>query len=344
MKRPRRSEYTVLFCRHLATATKMGLPLHKTVEVLAQEIGGWKFSSVLARVAERLGDGLPLSEAIAPETYFPMHMRRLIAVGESGNCLPEALADLAVQIESSYRIRDRLLRAFVYPGIVSVLLFGDLLILSVYVVPQFVNIYLEMGGPGTTVPLYGFLNYALYALSVLIGVIALLCLLLIGMQISSRISSNTLHKIARCIPIIGRIHRSSDASLVCRTLGILLAHHVPLTEAMDLTGYASGSEAVSIRLDDARSEIEGGVPLSSSLQGGFFPPTLAWMLTMAEEKGEVAPSLMQMADHYENQTETSLLFLRDTLEPILIVCIGLIVAMAVSPIFMAIFDIYNLVS
>ena len=340
----RYSQYEFLshFSRHLAAATRMGMPLHGAVGVLATEVPRMRFRWVLERVARRLEEGNLLSEAIADERLFPHHMRILIAAGEKGGALPETLDQLSEQLDTSFQLQAHLQRTWVYPGLVLLLVEINIMVFLVVALPQTTRVFTELTN-GNLPPFFAVVRGLASFLAV---ALALLFAFWLTVQVSlSRISASLgwadwvrLH-----LPGFRRLHRYVEAARTCRMLGLLLSRGSTLPEAAELVAQSSGSPRMAVALRRVRERIDRGVSFSEALEGEPFPSSLVWMVSSAEHRGNLEPSLAQLARYYEDRVESQVVFLKDLMTPLTIFFVAPFIFLAVLTIYLPIFSIGRLI-
>jgi type II secretory pathway component PulF len=327
----------VLFTQHLSSAVRAGVPLHQTVELLAGEMVGRGFRKALSSVAAELRTGATLAESLAKHPgFFPDYYLTILRVGEEAGTLPDTMRQLADLLQKNFIIGRKLKKVFAYPiAILSLLLMASVLY-GTFIIPQFMDIYKELHAqiPAPLQFLLRFQYRAFTAAIVIIGVVFWMA------RRFARVGWCGLmfDKFDLNCPVLGVFTRYAIASRLSRALGTMLRSGIPLPEAMTLCGKMLNNEKARQSIEAVRNSVERGETLGTSmLSESLFPPTMIWLLSAAEVKGDFIGTLDQLADFYNAKVENTALWVLEILEPMLILVVGgLLIALAAglySPVF-----------
>jgi type IV pilus assembly protein PilC len=337
-RRKVKSKVLMIFTRQLATLIDSGLPLLRSLNVLAKQ----ERDKVMKRTTEKLADsvqsGSTFSDALAlhPKIFNDLYVS-MIKAGEVGGVLELVLTRLSEFQEKAARIRNKIISAMVYPIIVMTMAIGILCFLMVFIVPRFEVIFHDLLGdkplPPVTQFVIGFSGFMKNHGLILVGIIVAIGMLynFIGRTRGGRLAIDNL-KLR--MPLFGNLNRKTAISRFARTLGTLVTSGVPILQALNITRETAGNAAIAraiARVHDSVKEGESIVqPLEASKQ---FPPMVVSMIDVGEETGKLPEMLLKMADVYDDEVDNAVAALTSMLEPIMIVFLAVIVGTIVLALF-----------
>ncbi len=335
-----------LLTRQLAALLRAGMPLDESLRALGAQTASRRLQAVLADVRARITEGTSLYEAMsAYPGVFPEFYCSMVAAGEAGGRLEEALERLADYTETRRALRQSLSMALIYPAILTLVSLLVVAVLLIYVVPEVVRVFQQTG---QTLP---WLTAGLIASSQVLRDFGwLLCLgavlaLLLGRFLLNRTPIRT-----RCdrllleLPFIGRINRMRHAARLTRSLAILTKSGVPLLDALQVSSRMISNIPLRAAVQDAAVSVREGGRLHKALnECGWFPPLLVQMLASGEESGELDDMLARAAAHEEQELQTILATATALFEPFIIVVMGALVLVIVLAILLPIFEMNQLV-
>lgn len=320
-----------IFCRQFATMINAGVSLVRCLDVLEQQTSSVRLKSVIRDVESEIEAGASLSRAMGkhPRVFSNLSVG-LIRAGEVGGVLDETLDRLATFLEADLELRRKVKAAMTYPAIVVIMAVGIVVGLSVFILPQFVQLFQELGMeedafPAPTRMLMAFSNALIrYWWACIIVVV----LLVIGYNRLSvtKIGKRGLDIVRLKLPVFGSLNHKIAMARFARTLSTLLASGVPILQAMETTAGTVDNVLVQDAILAARASIREGDtiadPLAASRQ---FPPMVVQMITIGEETGQLDSMLDKVAVFYESEVDAALESLTAALEPVMIVVLGAIV-------------------
>jgi type IV pilus assembly protein PilC len=325
------------FTRQFATLMDAGLPIVRSLDILANQQPPGLLKSTINQVREDVEGGSSLSEAMSrhPRVYDRL-FTNMIKAGEVGGVLDTILSRLADFREKSLKLRSQVVKALIYPIAVIVIAGSILGIIIVVVVPQFEKMFDEME---TKLPAITLLLLALtdaitgyWYLFPLIPAGIYGIVKLIGASPQGRYA---LDKIKLHIPVFGVITKKSSVSRFCRTLGTLIASGVPILEALQIIKGTTGNAVVASAVNDVHASIREGDTIAEPLKhSGVFDDLVVNMIDVGEETGELDKMLMKVADNYDDDVDTLVGGMMSLLEPFLIIGMGLTVGFIVIALFM----------
>jgi type IV pilus assembly protein PilC len=335
-----------LLSEQLESIVKSGMPLVPSLKALASELRNPRLKPVLERLHQDLERGVSLEDAVDKQhEYFPRVYPALIRAGEATGNLAGVMGLVSQHAARMADFKQRLQLALIYPVILAVTAFCIISFLMLKVVPVFGEIFGEFGAalPAPTQFLIdgsaffrAYFDKILLALAVLAaGIIGLF--LWLRRSVAGRCRLDTLKLY---LPWIGPAYHMSVQARFCRLMGLLLSARVPVLDAMELSGAASGSPVLERALEDAVLEVASGERLADALEHTrFFGHDTCWLLATSEERGTTEEAFSSLAGRLEHQASTHEKFIGAMAAPVFVIVIGLAVAFVVFSMYMPIFTI-----
>ena len=333
------------FTQQLSTLLGAGLPLDRSLSVLANLLEGDEFKKVVRLLLEGVRAGKSLSSSMAehPEVFRKLYVN-MIRAGEAGGVLESVLRCLAEYLQRSEELKEDIVSALTYPVFIVGVSGISLIFLFAFVVPRFSLIFkdVEQALPWITRLLIGFSN----GLSQY-GWILLLLLIVsaAGGFYYVRTPEGRLRwdKMRLRIWVIGDLLCQFEVARYSRTLSALLKGGVPLLEALGTVQGVVGNRLVARAVTQVQTRVREGKGMVGPLtESGVFPPLALQMIAVGEETGKLEGMLANVADHYDQEVKRSTKRMTSLLEPIAIVSIGLVLGGVIIALLLGIFSIYDL--
>ena len=335
-----------LLTRQLATLLRAGMPLDESLRALGAQTAARRLQAVLADVCARITEGASLDEAMSMYPgVFPEFYRSMVAAGEAGGRLEEALERLADYTETRRALRQSLSTALIYPAILTLVSLLVVAVLLIYVVPEVVRVFQQTGQslPWLTTALIAS-SQALRDFGWLLCLGAALALLLGRFLLRRTVIRARFDRMLLDMPFLGRITRMLHAARLTRSLAILTQSGVPLLKALEISGRMVINIPLRAAVEDAAVRVREGGRLHKALDDcGWFPPLLVQMLASGEESGELDDMLARAASYEENELQTVLTTAAALFEPLIILVMGAVVLVIVLAILLPIFEMNQLV-
>ena len=331
--------------RQFASMTASGLTLLRTISILQDQAPKPTLQEALGKVHEEVKSGSTLSAALAEHPrQFPPLMVSMVAAGEAGGFLDEALDRIATMFESEASLRAKIKAAATYPLVV--LVFSFLMMLGVvwFIVPIFEDMFAQLGGqlPLPTRIMVALSHNLWWGLPLMIGATVL------GVWSYRRaVRTNPAFRLATDrlrlrLPVFGPLITKLAFSRFARNLGTLLSVGVPVTQALEMVGETSGNAVIANAMIEVRDSVRTGSTISAPLsRHEVFPPMLVQMLEVGEESGRTSDMLAKAADFYDDEVENATESLTSALEPLLVVFIGAVIGAMVICLYLPMFSIYQ---
>jgi len=332
-----------IFSRQIATMMAAGVPMVQAFEIIAGGQRNVRFKNMLTDVKQNIEGGAALHEAMAKyPVQFDELYRNLVRAGESAGVLDTVLDTVATYKERIESIKSKIKKALFYPAAVMVVAFLVMIILLVFVVPVFQNVF---ASAGVALPAFTqmVVSMSQFMQSYWLPFIIVLIVAIVGIIMAYKRSEKMQHTVDRMslkIPVIGNILRQSAIARFSRTLGVTFAAGVPLVEALDSVSGATGSMVYGQAIRKMRDDVAVGHPLHlAMMQTNVFPNMVTQMVSIGEEAGALDKMLFKVAEFYEEEVSNAVDTLSTLLEPMIMVIIGTLVGGMVSALYLPIFKL-----
>src|SRR5438034_1193781 len=333
-----KSKILMIFTRQLATLIDSGLPLLRSLNVLTKQERDKLMKNTINKIADSVQSGSTFSDALAlhPRIFNDLYVN-MVKAGEVGGVLELVLTRLSEFQEKAAKIKNKVVAAMVYPGIVMTMAVCIMGFLLVFIVPKFEVIFHDLLGDKPLPPVTRFVigvsgslkNHGLVVLGVVVAVVTLYKF--IGRTRRGRLAIDTF-KLR--MPLFGNLNRKTAISRFARTLGTLVTSGVPILQALNITRETAGNAPIALaiaRVHDSVKQSEAVVPpLEASKQ---FPPMVVSMIDVGEETGKLPEMLLKVADVYDDEVDNAVVALTSALEPIMIVFLAVVVGTIVLALF-----------
>ena len=300
---------------------------------------------LIAPIQEGVRRGISLSRVMAerPELFSGFYISMVQASEIAGN-LAEGLGNLAYYLERSKTLHDRLISALIYPVILLGVSVSSLLIILIYVIPQFRQLFDDMGAalPLSTQIVIGaaegLRSYGPWLLLALLLAAGALRQLLRQPEYRQRWDRLRLR-----LPMIGGLWQRIETARFARSLGALLSGGVPLLQGLGIARQTIGNRLMAAEVERASEGLKQGRQLAPPLlASGLFPALAMQMVQVGEETGRLDEMLLKVAETYDREVEVAIQRLLAVLEPLLIVGLGLLIAGIILSVLVAIMSITDL--
>jgi general secretion pathway protein F len=334
------------FTQQLATLLGAGQPLDRGLQILLDLPESQQARRVIERVRETVRGGAPLSQALEQQHgVFTRLYINMVRAGEVGGSLHDTLKRLADYLERSKALRESVINALIYPSILVLMVFGALLLLLGYVVPQFLPLFEDM-----EVDLPVLTQIVLSLGNVVSGYWWLLIALLIGGVVLIRRQLREPEKRLKFDAwvlrrgLVGGLVARLETARLARTLGTLVHNGVPLLTALSIARNVMANTALADAVDEAAKDVKTGGGLAPSLaKSKLFPRLALQMVAVGEESGELDGMLTKVADTFDVEVKNTVERLLAALVPAVTIFMAVVVALIMMAILIPIFSLTNAV-
>lgn len=331
----------VFFTRQLSTMFSAGLTLEKAIGNLAREERNKRFKRTLSGIHTEIKKGLQLSDAMS---HYPYHFSNLyialVKAGEVSGSLHNVLADMADYLETVEDTRQAVKGAMYYPIFMVGFLFVVIFVLLWKIIPQFSDIYTQLGAklpaPTQLMVTLSHLVAENFAMTLLIILFVLFWMWVLTLTERGELYFD---QMLLKMPVFGGLVHDSVMNKYSKTLGILFGSGVTVTEALKLVQNVVGNAVISSAVGELTEMLKEGYSLSNAMvKTEVFPPTLVQLTQTGEETGELDTLLKKAAEFYQKQVDSVILRLTALIEPLMIIAVGMVIATVVIVIYLPVFE------
>lgn len=344
-----------MLARQLATLLRAGLPLVPALSAIVEQLqdvpkrrivrlGTQKhpLAEIMQQVADRVNAGSTLADALRKHPgVFSSLFVNMVAAGEESGTLEEILLRLAEMLEKRVHLASKVKSAVAYPAMMTVVAAGVVVFLLSFVVPSITQIFLEMN---RALPWPTRLLIATSALIktyfMLIAVVLFTACLGIGAWLRTKDGRLIADSFKLKLPLFGNLFLKLEIVRLTRTLGILLASGIPILRALEIAKGVIKNSFLAGALTAVKDSISKGDAIANAIRKtGLFPPIVFHVIATAQVSGNVEDGLINIADMYEGEVESTAKMLTSLLEPAILVVMGAVVGFIVLAILLPIFEI-----
>ena len=318
-----------IFTRQLATMMKAGVPLLQSFDIVARGATNPRMTKLLTDMRTDIETGTSLSVAFRkhPMQFNALYCN-LVEAGEAGGILEQLLERLAIYEEKTLALKSKIKGALMYPVAVLVVAFIVLVVIMIFVIPVFAEVFKSFGAdlPAPTLAVMWlsdqFVRYWWLIFGVLIGG----GYFFLQSWRRSEKMQTMMDRLLLRAPVFGDLVRKSVLARWTRTLSTMFGAGVPLVEALDSVGGASGNAVYRIATEQIQREVSTGTALTMSMQNtGVFPTMVLQMTAIGEESGSLDHMLAKAAEFYEEEVDEMVKGLSSLMEPFIIVILGTLI-------------------
>jgi len=331
-----------IFFRQLATMLEAGVNLSECLDTLSFQTENKNFAHLLRQTRQYVAWGQRFSEALSEyPRIFPPLVTEMIAVGEEAGLLDEVTSEVASYLEGQIDLKKKVVNASRYPMFITGFFLIVVGVMVFYLIPQFKQIFASYGAELPAITRFVlnvsdfFVRNLLYEIILVLG----LGVLMLGYLRTGK-GRGGLDRIKLKLPIVAKLIYYLVLARICRTLGLLLHSGVPLVVALDHTAAVAENVVAENAIREIRERIVQGSTLAQEMRKqSFFPPLVTGMVHTGERSGTLSDILPKVADFYDRELDYRIKALTSTLEPILIVGLGVLVAFFVMAMYYPIFNL-----
>jgi type IV pilus assembly protein PilC len=336
-----------LFTRQLATMMKAGVPLLQSFEIVGRGHSNPSVQRLLAEIKADIEKGSSLTQAFGRHPlYFDALYCNLVGAGESAGILEAVLDRLAVYKEKILAIKSKIKSALFYPVSIIVVAFVITAVIMIFVIPAFKDLFSSFGAdlPGPTLVVMAMSDFFVQWWWAIFGGIGGGIYFLLQAWKRSRKVQMFMDRLMLKLPIFGVVIEKATIARWTRTLATMFAAGVPLVEALESVGGASGNQVYVEATQKIKAEVSTGTALTVAMQNTeLFPNMVLQMAAIGEESGSLDSMLNKVADFYEAEVDDAVAALSSLMEPIIMVVLGTLIGGMVVAMYLPIFKMGSVV-
>jgi MSHA biogenesis protein MshG len=335
-------EEVLLFCRQIYTLLKSGVPILRGLAGLQESTQNKAFAEILRDLRESLESGRELSNSMQrhPRVFGPFFVA-MVRVGETTGQLENVFLRMFHHLEFEREIRAQVSSALRYPMIVVSFIGAAIVIVNLFVIPQFAKVYASFNAelPLLTRGLIAFSNFMVaYWWLMLIALIA--AVFGVRAWLATARGRYLWDKWKLRIPIAGKIIRKATLARFGRSFALSSKSGVPITLGLRTVAPTVDNKYMEQKIDQMRLGVERGESvLRTASAAGVFTPVVLQMIAVGEESGALDDLMDEIGGLYQREVEYELKTLGSQIEPILIVALGVLVLILALGVFLPIWDL-----
>ena len=336
-----------IFTRQLATMMKAGVPLLQSFDIVGRGNPNGSVTKLLNDVRTDVETGTSLSAAFRKyPMYFNALYCNLVEAGEAAGILESLLDRLAIYMEKTEAIKSKIKSALMYPISVVIVAFVVVAVIMIFVIPSFKSVFSSFGAdlPAPTLIVIAISEFFVSYWWLIFGGIGGGVYFFLQAWKRNEKMQRVMDRVLLKVPVFGALIEKSCIARWTRTLSTMFAAGVPLVEALDSVGGASGNSLYADATEKIQQEVSTGTSLTAAMgNANLFPTMVLQMCAIGEESGSVDHMLGKAADFYEAEVDEMVAGLSSLMEPIIIVFLGTIIGGIVVSMYLPIFKLGQVV-
>ena len=336
-----------IFTRQLSTMMRAGVPLIQSFDIVARGSPNPRLTRLLTDIRSDVETGTSLSSAFRKHPlYFDALYCNLVEAGEAGGILETLLDRLAIYQEKTMAIKNKIKSALIYPIAVLVVAFVVLAVIMIFVIPAFKDVFSSFGAdlPAPTLVVIAMSEFFVKYWYLIFGFLGGGVYFFMESWKRSEKMQRAMDRLLLRVPVFGELVNKSAVARWTRTLSTMFAAGVPLVEALDSVGGASGNAVFADATVQIQKDVSTGAALTTSMQmTGVFPNMVLQMCAIGEESGSLDQMLGKAAEFYEDEVDEAVKGLSSLMEPFIIVILGVLIGGIVVSMYLPIFKLGQVV-
>ena len=336
-----------IFTRQLATMMKAGVPLLQAFDIVGRGNTNPSVTKLLNDIRTDVETGTSLSAAFRKHPlYFDNLYCNLVEAGEAAGILESLLDRLATYMEKTEAIKSKIKSALMYPTAVVVVAFVVVAVIMIFVIPAFKSVFSSFGAdlPAPTLFVMAVSEYFVKWWWLIFSSIGGGIYFFMQAWKRNEKMQKFMDRVLLKVPVFGALIEKSCIARWTRTLATMFAAGVPLVEALDSVGGASGNSLYADATTRIQQEVSTGTSLTAAMQNAnLFPSMVIQMTAIGEESGSIDHMLGKAADFYEAEVDEMVAGLSSLMEPIIIVFLGTLIGGIVVSMYLPIFKLGQVV-
>lgn len=326
-----------MFCRQMYTLIKAGIPIITTITRLSESAKNKTLINALNKVLTTLNKGKGLSDGLkeCPDVFSDFFVN-LVKVGENSGQLDQIFLYLAEYVELEVDTKKKMKAAFRYPKMVFIALLIAILVINTFVIPAFSELFKSFQGelPIPTQILMATSNFILNYWYIMLGSV-FVAILLFRYFVSTPSGKIKWAKFKISIPVMGWISHRVTLTRFAKLFAMVLRAGLTTVEGIELVGASTNDAYFAHKIKATSALIARGNTIASAVtHTKLFPPLMIQMIALGEESGNIDTLLDEVAEFYQRELAYDIAHLSETIEPILLVCVGCIVMMLALGVFL----------
>ena len=332
-----------MFTRQLATMMKAGVPLLQSFDIVGKGHANPSMAKLILDLRADVETGTSLNNAFRKyPVYFDPLFCNLVGAGEQAGILEDLLTRLAIYKEKTLALKSKIKSALTYPIAILAIAFVVTAVIMIWVVPAFKQVFQSFGAdlPAPTLMVMAISEFFVNWWYLIFGGIFGAIYFFFQAWRRSLKMQQTMDRVLLRLPIFGPVIRKATIARWTRTLSTMFAAGVPLVEALDSVGGASGNAVYLDATRKIQTEVSTGTSLTMAMQNAdVFPSLVTQMVQIGEESGALDAMLGKVADFFEDEVDEAVAALSSLMEPLIMVILGVLIGGLVVAMYLPIFKL-----
>ncbi len=337
-----RSSDVAKVTRQLSTLLKAGMPLISALTALSEQHHDQPFGKIMDTIKTRVNQGSSLAGAMQEyQNIFSNVYIKMVWAGEAGGTLEHVLSKLADMLEKRTELSGKIKSAMAYPLLMTIVSLCVVIFLLSYVVPSITEILFEMERE-LPLPTRILINISNFIKSYFTALLVLVFLVIAAIRVWLKNSESRLlwDKYKLRLPFFGKLTLKAETARFSRTLAMLLTSGLGILESLDIVKGVVQNSFVSKTVGQIKNHISRGDNLAESIKRSkIFSPIVFHIVSTGQSSGNIEPALIDIAEIYERDVETTTKTLTTLIEPCILLIMGVVVGFIVTAILLPIFEI-----
>ena len=332
-----------MFTRQLATMMKAGVPLLQSFDIVGKGHANPSMAKLILDLRADVETGTSLNNAFRKyPVYFDPLFCNLVGAGEQAGILEDLLTRLAIYKEKTLALKSKIKSALTYPIAILAIAFVVTAVIMIWVVPAFKQVFQSFGAdlPAPTLMVMAISEFFVNWWYLIFGGIFGAIYFFFQAWRRSLKMQQAMDRVLLRLPIFGPVIRKATIARWTRTLSTMFAAGVPLVEALDSVGGASGNAVYLDATRKIQTEVSTGTSLTMAMQNAdVFPSLVTQMVQIGEESGALDAMLGKVADFFEDEVDEAVAALSSLMEPLIMVILGVLIGGLVVAMYLPIFKL-----
>ncbi len=331
-----------IMSRQMATMIGSGLSLLRTLNILSEQTESKPLAKILAQVRDDVESGTSISDAFGKHgESFPPIMVNMVRAGETGGFLDGALEAIAENFEKEVKLRSTIKSAMTYPVIVLLMSLVAVMIMLIFIVPIFEEMFKGMGS-GLPLPtmILVYLSRSMVWVVPVVAVAGVTFAVWWGKNKNTERVRKFKDPILLKLPVFGPLLKKIAVARFARNFSNMIGAGVPILQSLKIVGETSGNWVVEDALTRVAESVRQGHSIAAPLLAQpVFPPMVTQMIAVGEDAGSLEVMLDKIADFYDQEVQSATEQLTAAIEPLMIAFLGVVIGGMVVALYMPIFSI-----
>ena len=334
----------IIFARQFSTMIDAGLPILQCLEILQSQQENKTFKGILKEIKETVESGSTFADSLKrhPKQFDDLFVH-MIAAGEAGGILDTILKRLSGYLEKAADLKRKVKGALIYPAITFCVAIGVTIVILLFVIPTFQEMFSSLGGnlPGPTLVVVAISEFFQNNIGKLI-IAGIIIVYAFRRYYKTENGKAVIDRITLKLPIFGILLRKVAVARFTRTMGTMLTSGVPILNALDITAKTSGNKSIESAIYSVRSAISEGQTMADPLiETEVFPPMVCSMIAVGESTGALDTMMVKIADFYDEEVDQAVANLMTMIEPLMMVFLGVVVGGLLVAMYLPIFTMMS---